>query len=298
MDLFDLPLGLDISEELINKCEERKDYSEIFFECYKFVAINFLYPYSCLTYPQSWINSDINTESWWVLIGFLAYIQKIVASQLALISGNWWHKEAIMILSRWITETSLHGQWIIKNFSNQSVQKFIAMSLKKDLELEVIIEENREVEWRKKDYPVEERLRKQREARMNETSVNTEEIIRSLASKYPKIKDLFFDAYPKEKAQTGYAFPYAFQCHIAHGDWIGIRYWGFLSKKNNIYIPSDSWEPDNVLFMQSITEIFAYLKPFSSFVLNENLDEYFDNILSEIIHFYYRDNELKDITIR
>ena len=172
------------------------------------------------------------------------------------------------------------------------------MSLKKDLDLEDIIEENHEIEWREMDHPVEERLREQREVRMNETSVNTEESIRFLAKQYPTIKELFLDVYPKKEAQIAYKFWYAFQCHAAHGDWIWIRYCGFLSRENDNYIPADSWEPDNVLFIQAIIEIFAYLKSFSFFVLNENLDEYFDNLFAEIVDFYHRDNESKGIIIR
>jgi hypothetical protein len=75
------------------------------------------------------------------------------------------HNEVLMMLDRAILESCLNISWIIEHIDEESSKKFIANAIKKDLDLEDLIQQN-SLNQDRELYEVEKRLINQRNLRI------------------------------------------------------------------------------------------------------------------------------------
>lgn len=292
MDIFKLfKFPLRFTEEEIKKCEDSKDFRKIFFEYYIFVLE--IVTVSVSIRPDSpWISKSLSTLDWGVLVWLLNRIRKTMYAQLPLMIEHK-HNEVLMMLDRAILESCLNISWIIEHIDEESSKKFIANAIKKDLDLENLIQLN-SLDQDRELYEVEKRLIIQRNLRMWESWLEESEV-RDLAKQYPDVKTLFKEFWDNG---TMYAFWYTMQSHTVHWDWIWLRYTGYLKKKWDIYDPIiDDNEFDPVQLYNNSIFIFDILNKFYFSILDTDLTSFFEEEKNYIESFYNKHNELNDIKL-
>lgn len=131
-DEFVFPEPPNFPSELVEQCEETRDFRPILFEWYKYVAI--LASQVASSRIDSPAFRSLSEVHFAVLSGMLNRCSRLMLSNVRL-STEGLHGETTRILDRCISETAIKIQWLCQKDSKGDFARFLADGLKKDFKL-------------------------------------------------------------------------------------------------------------------------------------------------------------------
>jgi len=131
-----LPKYPYISEELLDRCNQKNDYTEYLFETFKHIG-------KCVLtiaeiQPESHSLKKFNKIQYAIYTGLLNRCSRLMLSYIEL-SYQGIFGETTSILDRCICETLVRLMWLTREDQIERANRFIADSLKKDLEFKQLI---------------------------------------------------------------------------------------------------------------------------------------------------------------
>lgn len=138
-DTFKFPNPPDITEDLLQQCHDSGDFSPVFFEWYKYVAV-VANVFASIRQDSPAVRSFPHPQ-YAALVGLLNRCTRLMHSNVAL-SHEGLFGETTAILDRCIFETSVRIIWLCRQQSNQAFTRFFAEGLKTEIALKEKISAN------------------------------------------------------------------------------------------------------------------------------------------------------------
>ncbi|MBE0410526.1 MAG: hypothetical protein IBX69_12430 [Anaerolineales bacterium] len=249
------------SAELIEKCTQSRDFRPILFEWYKFVGL-LCNKVSCISLDSPAIRK-ISPVHYAVLIGLLNRCSRLMLSTIRL-SSTRKYGETTQLLSRSIAETAVKTQWLCRKHNHDSIARYLADGLKKDLILKKQVEKN--IENRDGSVLViEQRMLDSIQNCISLSGLSEHDI--DNAKRFPDFAQICKDL---EYNDTFYTAIQRMGSHAVHGTWSDLVFNYLINDDGQRFYPRDhEIETRDAQYIVSIHLVLAAMEQFLRYVVSD-----------------------------
>ena len=236
MDDFIFPEPPIITDDLLNKCREIDDFTEIIFEYYKYIGI--LANYYASIQLESKILKPIKPINFAILTGLLNRCSRLMLANMRL-SHDGLFGESTSIIDRSIYESVVKIMWLSKTGEEENFRRYLADGLKSDIEFKRKILEkikNRSGSLLK----IEKRMIDSIDKKVIDTGMSEEEI--SNTKKLPHVASMVENI---GFERLLYIVGQKIGSHHVHGTWSSLIL-HYLEEDNGIYTLRDHNCPTHI----------------------------------------------------
>ncbi len=267
----DFPKYPELTNELIKECRERCSYGPIAFDYYRCTAQVVVYIANIKA--QSAALAKLPLQQLHVFRGLLSRIARLMRA-IGRLGHKLQDREAIIILSRSVTESSLRLMWLVREDTETRVKLFVESGLQAEVELKELIDKN--VAARGHEIPLESRILRSIDKTANAGGLKIEEVRKKI--KLPDLNSMMRNIDMADMYLALQTMPSS----SVHGNWADL-YLHFLTENNGELVPLNSESKvDDVIYLgQSMVVLLGLTYYIKHLITDEGLKSAFGQYLGE-----------------